>query len=288
MLDLAHRPTKLHAVITRGAALGLIGAALLSDCGRRTFNTVRVGSQNSRENATIAEIYAAALERVRIPVERRMYLRDAHAELERGGIDLYPAYVPSEFDERDGMAALARAPVVASPCLVTSQYAAEEYWLLSLDECSNLAGRLRLAATAAFLKSGALRRLRRLYGGFQFKAVTAYDPGAQYDALNRGDADVANGLTTASNIAEDALIVLHDDKRVWPRKNLAPIVSIAALRAHPQMAVVLDRISHTLTQFAVQHMNMRLDLLYLEPRDVAEDFVTAQDVRPTSKPLDIR
>jgi osmoprotectant transport system substrate-binding protein len=74
--------------------LGLLaGAAVLSSCGPRS--NVRVGSKNFTESYVIAEIYAQALERAGLSVDRRFNLgatQIALAAMRRGDIDLYPEY----------------------------------------------------------------------------------------------------------------------------------------------------------------------------------------------------
>ena len=70
------------------------GASLLAACGARS-GAVRVGSKNFTEIFIIAEIYAQALERAGVRVERRFNLGStqiAMAAMERGDIDLYPEY----------------------------------------------------------------------------------------------------------------------------------------------------------------------------------------------------
>jgi hypothetical protein len=62
--------------ITRQRALYYVGALLLQGCGASSPGAVRVGSTNSGQNQTIAEIYALALERAKIRVERRMRFGD--------------------------------------------------------------------------------------------------------------------------------------------------------------------------------------------------------------------
>jgi len=258
---------------------------------------VRIGSKSSGENATIAEIYALALERENIAVERRMNLGSAQsvmATLQRGDIDLYPEYVrttaknfraasaapdtfelyeavKSLYERRYGITWFAPSRANESPCVVTSQYAAERYWLLALTKCASLAGNLRLAATSAFVAPrGPLDGLRRLYGGFKFKAVFAFEPGGQYDALGRGDADVADGFTTDAAIAEKQFIVLRDDKQFWPERSVAPVIRVTTMRSRPRIRSILTRISRSLTEYAVQQLNMRRDLFSMEPHDVAE------------------
>lgn len=264
-------------MVSRRRSLAFIGSALLlpSCVPKRSSNAVRVGSTSSDENTTIAEIFAYALEREHIPVERHMRLGDeqsAMAALQRGEIDLYPGLIAPQ---TAGIARLAAAPANDSPCLLTSQYTAEQFWLLRLSKCSAIASQLRLACTADFIAPGAaLDGLRKRYGGFHFKAIVMCDPGTQYFRLNRGDADVANGLTTDSNVAQTQLIVLSDDKHFWPQRHVAPLVRIAALRARPRMQAALDLASRKLTLYALQQLNARRVVLDLDPRDAAEEFTT--------------
>lgn len=276
---------KSFTFVTRKHSLTLVGAAVVAaSCSVKTTGAVRVGSKSSSENATIAEIYALALEREKIAVERQLNIGDSKsvmAALQRGDIDLYPEDVRTGRDmlshERQyGVTWLTPAPANESPCLATSQYTANEYWLVTLTKCAAIAPQLRFAGSRDFLASGALERLRRLYGGFKFKSVISVDEGAQYDALSRGDADVANGYTVSPRIAEKQLIVLLDEKRFWPQYHVTPVVRIAALHTHPNLRVVLDGASQRLKQYAVQQMNMRLDLLGMDPHDAAEALLASR------------
>jgi len=290
-------------LIARRHALGLIGAALLlPGCSAKAVNVIRIGSTGSPENATIAEIYALALERGNIAVDRHMNLGNAQmvmAATQRGEIDIYPEYVRTGatnlretslranavelyneakpfYEQRYGITWLTPSPLNDSPCLATSQYAAEEFWLLTLTKCAAIASQLRFAATPDFLApGGVLQRLQEYYGGFRFKKVFGCDPGTQYDMLSRGDAEVANAFTTDANIAEDQLIVLGDDKHFWPLYNVAPVIRLATVQSHPHVRFILNHISRTLTNYAIQQLNMRRDLLNMDPHDVAKDFVTA-------------
>ena len=262
--------------VTRLAALKSVGAVLLLPaCAARNPNALYVGSTRLRENTVIAEIFAGALDERGISVARRFGFADEAAAitaLERGDIDVLPAHAPMT-PAASGVVWLAPAPAGDACCLVTSQYAAEQYWMLVLSTCASLAPRLRLAATRDFLASGALEGLTRRYGGFKFGKILACESGEQYDALNRGDADVANGIATDAKIGESQLVVLGDDKHFWSHDNIVPAIRAAALHAFPQARHVLNGVSRTLTQYAVQQMNAHLDLLSLQPSDVAQDFL---------------
>jgi osmoprotectant transport system substrate-binding protein len=263
--------------MTRKRSLGLIGSALLfGGCGSN-FDRIRVGCTNTTENAILAEVYAAALERARIPVARLLNLGDLEqvtASLERGNIDLFAGARNAQ--PPAGSTYLTASSAYDSACLVTSEYYAEKYWMIGMIECSRLAPQLRFAASQDFLAAGTLDRLRERYGGFRFKSVIPCDPGSQTSLVARGDAEVANAAATSPRLAEESLVILGDDKNFWPRRYITPLVRVAAMHRYPDIRPALDSISTRITEYALQQMNLRQALLDLEPRDVASNFVDRQ------------
>jgi osmoprotectant transport system substrate-binding protein len=287
---------------TRRSALVLIGAAaLLPSCGTKSVpGAVRVGSKDFGENITIAEIYAAALERAGIPVERHMNLGStqiATEALQHGDIDLYPEYtgtglidvlhlppmhdaralfkrVKDEYERRFDLTWLDPSPVNDSQALATTPLIAEQYNLLTLSECAVKAPQLRFAAIPEFVvRADALPGLQRYYGGFQFKSVRTYDIGLQYDALARGDAEVATAFTTDAQIQTADLIILRDDRNFWPAYNVAPVVRMQTLRRLPRIAQILRRVSPALTNDTVRRLNVEVNVEHVDPAQAAAAFV---------------
>jgi len=287
--------------LRRAECLALIAAALaMPACSRSSAGSIRVGSKNFSEDITVAEIYAAALERARIPVERHMDIGStqiALAAMQRGDIDLYPEYtgtglidvlhlppmhdasalystVKSAFERRFGITWLAPSPANDSQGLATTRSIAHKYGLKTLSQCARLASQLRFASVPEFVvRADALPGLQKFYGGFKFKDTRMYAIGLQYAALERGEADVATAFTTDSQIASDDLVLLQDDRQFWPPYNIAPVVREAALRAHPQIAGILNRIAPRLTDDAVRKLNLQVNVQKLDPADAAAQFL---------------
>ena len=264
----------------RESLLVLAGVLSIPGCSAQPRSqTIYVGSTNEAQNQTIAEVYAASLEAARLPVRRSMNIGDsatARKAILNGEIDLYPDYgeaPPDAARQNAQLTWLDPAPANDTACLVTSEVTAEQYSLLTIAACAALAPQLRFAADANFLSQGTFARLRHAYGGLRFKQILPFDDGGQYDALNRGDADIANAFNTDARIAEARLIVLKDERRFWQPRHLSPLISSATLHAHPHVRPVLHRVSAALTDYAVRGLNIRLTLLSMDPRDVALDFV---------------
>lgn len=280
--------------MSRRRSLAVIGLGLILPRCSASSGRLRIASTRASHNAVIAEIYAAALERANVRVERHIGFGDAQSlmgALRMEKIDLFPGYVgtrpgdasPIEseklrYEKHDGVTWLEPSPATEGPCVLTSQVSAERFWLVTLTRCARIAPGLRLAATRDFLApNGSLDKLRAVYGGFHFKSVTVCDDGDQYGLLNRDDADVANGSSTDAVIAQDQLGVLSDPKSCFPASSIAPVIRVGSLDA--RSARILNRMSHALNQYAVQRLNMQCDLGTFSARFVAEEFVIAESHR---------
>jgi osmoprotectant transport system substrate-binding protein len=286
--------------VTRKDSLALIGAALVLPKCSSGNNSIRVGSKNFGEDIIVAEIYAAALEHAGMPVQRHMNLGSTQIATEalvRGDIDVYPEYtgtglidvlhlppmrnaqqlfatVRDAYAKRYGVTWLSPSPVNDSQGLAVTQSVSKRFGVRTLSECARAATNLRLAAIPEFVtRADALPGLKKFYGGFAFKDVRTYAIGLQYDALEHGDADAATAFTTDSQIDTNHLVLLRDDKEFWPPYNIAPVVRTQTLRAHPEMAAVLGRISPLLTDPVVRHFNFQFNEQKADPADIAQAFV---------------
>jgi osmoprotectant transport system substrate-binding protein len=291
--------------VNRRRALALFGSPLLARCAFDP-NAVRVGSKNFTESFVIAEIYAQALERAGMRVERLFNLGStqiAIAAMERGNIDCYPEYtgtalidvlhlppipdsqrayavVAREFERRYGIVWLHPSPMNDSQALATTRALAETKHLATLSDVARAAPQLRLATIQEFLaRPDGLPGLQRFYGGFRFTQVRTYDIALKYQALLEGKADIASAFSTDGEIATDALVVLRDDRHFWSAYNVAPVVRRAALTARPQIARVLNAVSPAITDAVAQTMNAAVEKSQQDPADVAAVFLRSIEAR---------
>ena len=287
--------------LTRGRSLALMGAALLlpSCGGKGGTGAIRVGSKNFGENIIVGEIYAAALERAGLPVERHMNLGStqiAMAALERGDIDLYPEYtgtglidvlhlppmrdanrlyqtVRARYLQRYHLTWLQPSPANDSQGLVVTQAVAKS-GIRTLSQCAKAAPHLRLAAVPEFVaRADALPGLQKYYGEFHFADVKTFEIGLQYDALKRGNADVATAFTTDAQISADDLVLLDDDKHFWPAYNIAPVARAGVLQAHAKIAQVLDALAPRITTERLRQMNAAYTIRKEDASAIAHAFV---------------
>ncbi|HVA27884.1 MAG TPA: glycine betaine ABC transporter substrate-binding protein [Candidatus Baltobacteraceae bacterium] len=286
--------------VTRGRAIALAASTLaLPSCA--SSSNLRVGSKNFTESIVIAEIYAQALEAAGFRVERRFNLGSTQivlAAMARGEVDLYPEYtgtalidvlrhapvrnaraaydiVRTAFARTYGIDWLDPSPMNDSQGLATTAAIAKRYGLRTLTDLARVSSQLRLATIPEFVtRPDGLPGLARTYG-MSFAAVKTYDIALKYQALLAGSADVATAFTTDGAIAAHHLVVLADDRHLWPPYNVAPLVRHARLVQSPHIATALDAVSPHITDAAAQSMNASVENDQAEPSAVAAAFLRA-------------
>jgi osmoprotectant transport system substrate-binding protein len=288
--------------VKRRSALGLLAVAPLAACGFDR-DTTRVGSKNFTESLLLGELYAQLLEDHGLRIHRRLDLGGtdiAMSALQRGQIDLYPeytgtallvvlhaplqgspaqtfAYVKREYERRYGLSWLAPAPMNDSEALATTKAVAARFGLRTLSDVAAKAPQLRLGAVPEFVKRpDGLPGLKRVYGGFAFKEIRLVDFGLKYQALLAGDVDIVVAFGTDGAIVADDLVVMQDDKHLFPPYQVAPVVRTSVLAARPAIADRLNRLAPLLTDGVMQGLNNQIDgSAKREPADVAHDFIQA-------------
>ena len=288
---------------TRSQALGLLAAGLsLPACGMQ-HDATKIGSKNFTEALLIGELYAQLIEDNNHSVRRRLDLGGtdiAMAAIQRGEIDCYPEYtgtallvvlkapqqgdavqtfdfVKSEYERRYNLTWLDPAPMNNTQALATTKAIAAKYDLRTLSDVARLAPQLRLGAVPEFVKrSDGLPGLQRVYGGFNFKSTSLIDFGLKYKALLNGDVDIVVAFGTDGAILADDLVVMRDDKQLFPPYQVAPVFRMEALKAKPEIAGILNNMAPLLTDSVMRGLNEQIDgPLKREPADVARSFIKA-------------
>ena len=99
------------------------------------------------------------------------------------------------------------------------------------------------------------------------------DPGLRYEGLVSGQADVVVAFGTDGQLAAYDLLVLQDDKHLFPPYQIAPVVRQQTLDAYPKIAELLNKLAPLLTDATMQKLNYEVDGNKREPADVAREFL---------------
>jgi osmoprotectant transport system substrate-binding protein len=271
---------------------------------------VKIGSKNFTEQLILGEMYAMLLEKAGIPVQKRLNLGGtavAHEALKKGEIDLYPEYtgtgltvilqtpiesvqatpVPAgeTIDDRvltlvqegyakDGLVWLDQSPFNNTQALAVKRAFAEEKGIATISDLAKIAGETIIVAPSDFVeRPDGLKGLQDAYG-MSFKEALSVEPGIRYQAIEQDKAQVVLAFGTDGQVSGLDLVLLEDDKSLWPPYHVAPVVRQATLDAYPALADTLNALAPLLTDEAMSALNWQVDGPdKLEPDEVAEAFL---------------
>ena len=283
--------TMLTAIACNGGSSGSAGGA------------IKVGSKDFTEQFILGEMYALVLQDKGFKVERKLNLGGtpvAQAGLQSGQIDLYPEYtgtglltvlklpantnqkqvfdtVAKAYKEKFNLVWLEPAPMNNTQALVITQEGSKKYGIKKISEMAAKASELTMIGPPEFeAREDGLPGLKKAYDNFKIKKFIPADPGLRYQTLNNGQADVAVAFGTDGEISAFKLVVLEDDKKLFPPYQVAPVVRQEVLEKNPGIRDALNAIAPKLTNETMQRLNYEVSGKKREPAEVAKEFLTKE------------
>ncbi|MBD0267959.1 MAG: quaternary ammonium transporter [Cyanobacteria bacterium Co-bin8] len=281
--------------------LGAGAAVAIAACGGGSSEeVVSVGSKDFTEQLIIGEMYALMLEEAGLTVERKLNLGGtpvAQAAMESGEIDLYPEYtgtglltvlklppssdqeavyntVSEAYREQFNMVWLDPSPMNNTQALAMTEEKAQALDIRSLSDFAGKADQLVLIGPPEFeVREDGLPGIQEAYGNFTLQEYKAVDPGLRYRGLVDGEADVAVAFGTDGEISAFNLVLLEDDRNLFPPYQVAPVVRQEALDANPGIADALNQLSPLLNDEVMQQLNYEVSGNQREPAEVAREFL---------------
>jgi osmoprotectant transport system permease protein len=136
-------------------------------------------------------------------------------------------------------------------------------------------GKLKAGFTPEFMgrRDGDLG-LKQKYG-LKIHTVVISDA-VMYKAAYEKHLDVISGYSTDGRLKAFDLVVLADDKGIFPPYYCAPMVSATALAKFPKLEQTLNLLSGHITDSIMRELNYRVDYLHQSPDKVATDFLVSK------------
>jgi osmoprotectant transport system permease protein len=110
--------------------------------------------------------------------------------------------------------------------------------------------------------------------GLKIRTVVISDA-VMYKAAYEKQLDVISGYSTDGRLEAYNLVVLDDDKHIFPPYYAAPIVREDALKRFPELEKTLNLLSGKINDSVMTALNYRTDYLHESPEKVAKDFLVA-------------
>ena len=154
---------------------------------------------------------------------------------------------------------------------------AQEYGLKTISDLKKVEGQLKAGFTLEFNdREDGNKGLQKVYGlNLQ---VSTMEPALRYQAIQSGDIQITDAYSTDAELARYDLVVLEDDKQLFPPYQGAPLMKEALLKKHPELEGILNKLSGKITESQMSQMNYQVGLEGKSANQVARDFLVKEGV----------
>ena len=261
-----------------------------------------IGSKNFTEQKILGEIFAQGLAAAGYDISTELNLGDEKTALKaikNGTIDAYPEYtgtalgsffgvasadIPTDpqaaFEEarkgfaKEGLTALPPTPFTNSNEVALTADKAEE---LGVEKISDLQGKSEdltlYGSPECRQRQDCLLGLQETYD-LQFKEFVPVDVALRHEVLEKGQADLSIVFTTDPQNSRDKLVLLEDDKEMFPPYNSTLVVRDETIEAAgPDLEKVAAQVEKGLTGAVMSELNARVDLDKKTPKEVATEYL---------------
>jgi osmoprotectant transport system permease protein len=271
-------------------------------CDSGTKNTLNMATKPMTEQYILGYMIQALIEQktdltVKITEGVGGGTSNIQPAMEKGEFDLYPEYTGTGWNavlKKDGLykesmfeqlqAGYAALGMTWAGMLgfnntfglaVTKEVAAK-YGLHTYSDLTAVANQLTFGAEYDFFeREDGYNALRTTYG-LVFNKTMDLDIGLKYDAIRQHKIDVMNIFTTDGQLSVADVVVLDDDKGLYPSYVCGFVIRNAVLKAHPELQQVFDQMKGLISNAAMADMNYMVEVGGQEPKDVALKFLQAK------------
>ena len=222
--------------------------------------------------------------------------------LKKGDIDIYPEFTgtvtesllkPSPQVDHDPEAVYQAARdgikrqdnlALLKPMAYQNTYAvavpkkiAQEYGLKTISDLKKVEGQLKAGFTLEFNdREDGNKGLQKVYG--LHLQVSTMEPALRYQAIQSGDIQITDAYSTDAELARYDLVVLEDDKQLFPPYQGAPLMKEALLKKHPELEGILNKLAGKITAEQMSQMNYQVGVEGKSANQVARDFLVKEGV----------
>jgi osmoprotectant transport system permease protein len=118
--------------------------------------------------------------------------------------------------------------------------------------------------------------LQKKYG-LKIRTIVISDA-VMYKAAYEQQLDVISGYSTDGRLKAYGLVVLDDDKKIFPPYYVAPIVRENSLKKFAGLEKILNLLAGKINDSIMSALNYRTDYLHQSPEKVAKDFLVSNNL----------
>lgn len=150
----------------------------------------------------------------------------------------------------------------------------EQHNLKTVSDLIPIANTLTLGGSLAFMgdRPEGIKGVEEMYG-LKFRRTRAIESGLMFQALQLRQVDLIVPFSTHGQIVALDLVMLEDDRQLFPPYDAGLLVRGELLEAHPEVRDLLDKLSGSIDDNTMAAMNYEVDGHRKDPKDVAINFL---------------
>ncbi len=303
-----------HETIGRSIAkiaavfLLLMTLVTISQYGKKSaeYPPITVASKNFTEQYILGEMIAQLIEaNTPYPVNRKFSLGATdlcHQAMLNGEIDIYPEYtgtahllilkekninyspdelfefVNQNYKDKFNIEWLPPLGFNNTESLAARIDRADDQKWESISDVKENAHQLTLGTFAEFYsRPDGYPVFNEIYG-IEFGKVVLLEPSLVYEAALHGEVDLITGFSTSGKLMEYPLVVLEDDKQVFPPYHAAILIRQKLVQSKPEIKEILTQLSGIINEEEIRNLNYQVDVEKKNYADVAHHFLLRHDL----------
>lgn len=154
---------------------------------------------------------------------------------------------------------------------------AEENGIKTISDLKKVEDSAKVGFTLEFNdREDGNKGLQSLYG--LSLNVQTMEPALRYQALEKGDIQIIDAYSTDSEIKEYDLLILKDDKHLFPPYQGAPLLSQKTLDKHPELAKILNKLAGKISEDDMIEMNYQVKVKGKSAEETARTYLKKQSL----------
>ena len=157
--------------------------------------------------------------------------------------------------------------------LAVNKDIAEKYNLKTYSDLAKVSNNLIFGAEYDFFeREDGYKELQKVYN-MDFKKKIDMDIGLKYQAMKDKKIDVMVIFTTDGQLAISDVVVLEDDKKMYPSYRAGTVVRSEILSEYPELKPVLEKLNNILDDKTMADLNYQVESKGKKPEDVAREYL---------------
>lgn len=157
--------------------------------------------------------------------------------------------------------------------LAVPQSTAEQHQLKKISDLKAVQQNIKAGFTLEFTdREDGYRGIQKLYD-IHFENVVTMEPKLRYQAINSGNINLVDAYSTDSELRQYNLIVLEDDKHLFPPYQGAPLLRKETVEKYPEIKEALNKLVGKITDDEMREMNYKVNVEGVSAEEVAREYL---------------